>query len=255
MSKVLAIAQFTLYEALRTRLVWIVLAILGALILGSLFVQQVAITETARLQAGFLAATSRMAVVFVLCLHVASSMAREFNDKGTELLLSLNLPRASYYVGKLAGFAAVAVVTALFTTLALAWLAPPVGLVMWGLSLTCELVLMAAVTLFCVITFVQIMPAVSFVLAFYLLARSIGAIRLIAGSQLFNPTDPAHKVLSWLVEGLALLLPDLAHFTQTSWLVNGPEAASGLGVVGAQTLIYGCLVTVAGLFDLYRKNL
>ena len=101
MSKVLAIAQFTLLEALRTRLLWLVLAALGSLVLASLFVQQLAIAETVRVQTGFLAASVRLAVVFVLCLHVASSMAREFNDKGIELLLSLDLPRAGYFFGKL----------------------------------------------------------------------------------------------------------------------------------------------------------
>jgi ABC-type transport system involved in multi-copper enzyme maturation permease subunit len=255
MSKVLAIAQFTLYEALRTRLIWMVLAILAALVLGSAFIAQVAITETVRLQTGFIAATGRMAAVFVVCLHVASSMTREFNDKGTELLLSLDLPRSSYYVGKLLGFSAVALGVALATTLALAWLTPHAGLVVWGLSLGCELVVITAVTLFCVITFVQIMPAVSFVFAFYLLARSIAAIQLISGSQLLSPYGWTHKVTSFLVQALALVLPDLSRFTQTTWLVNGADSAMSLGWIGTQTVVYGGLLTAAGLFDLYRKNL
>jgi len=255
MSKVLAIAQYTLHEALRTRLTWMVVGALAALALGSVFVAQVAITETARMQAGFLAATGRMAAVFLVCLHVASSMVREFNDKGTELLLSLDLPRASYYLGKLVGFSAVALGVALATTAALAWFAPHQGVLLWGLSLACELVLVAAVTLFCVITFAQIMPAVSFVLAFYLLARSIAAIQLITGSQLLNPHTLTHRLSTWLIDGLALLLPDLARFTQTAWLVNDTGSAMTLGMIAGQTLIYGAVLTGAGLFDLYRKNL
>jgi ABC-type transport system involved in multi-copper enzyme maturation permease subunit len=255
MSKVLAIAQYTLHEALRTRLLWLVLFVLAALVLGSAFVAQVAITESARLQAGFLAATARVAAVFVVCLHVASSMVREFNDKGTELLLSLDLPRASYYLGKLTGYCGVALVVALVTTLALAWFTPPAGLALWGVSLACELVLIAAVTLFCVITFAQIMPAVSFVLAFYLLARSIAAIRLITGSQLLNPNAWTHKVTTFLVDALALALPDLSRFTQTAWLVNGADSPASLAPVAAQTVVYVGLLTAAGLFDLYRKNL
>ena len=61
-----------------------------------------------RLQTGFLAASARIGVVFVLCLHVASSMVREFNDKGVDLLLSLDLPRAGYFFGKLLGLRRVA---------------------------------------------------------------------------------------------------------------------------------------------------
>jgi hypothetical protein len=64
-----------------------------------------------------------------------------------------------------------------------------------------------------------------------------------------------HRVTTFLIDGLALLLPDLARFTQTSWLVNGTGSAATLGMVAGQTLIYGAVLTGAGLFDLYRKNL
>jgi ABC-type transport system involved in multi-copper enzyme maturation permease subunit len=255
MSKVLAIAQFTLLEALRTRLLWLVLAMLALLGLGSLFVQHVAITETIRLQTGFLAASARMGAVFILCLHVASSMVREFNDKGVDLLLSLDLPRSGYFFGKLLGFAGLALIMAALTSLALAWLAPLPGAALWGLSLACELMLMGALTLFCVITFVQIMPAVSFALGFYLLARSIAAVKLMSGSQLLNPNAWTTKLTGWLVDGLSVVLPDLARFTQTGWLVNAHEGFSALGFVTLQTGVYGLLLVLAGLYDLYRKNL
>ena len=248
MSKVLAIAQFTLLEALRTRVLWLVLAMLVLLGLGSLFVQHVAITETTRLQTGFLAASARMGVVFVLCLHIASSMVREFNDKGVDLLLSLDLPRAGYFFGKLLGFAGLALVIATMTSLALALLAPLSGVALWGTSLACELILMSVLTLFCIITFVQIMPAVSFVLGFYLLARSIAAVKLLSGSQLLNPNAWTTKLTGWLVDGVATILPDLGRFTQTGWLVNGPEAISVLGFVALQTSVYGVLLVLAGLY-------
>jgi len=255
MSKVLAIAQFTLLEALRTRLLWLALAALGSLALASLFVQQLAIAESARVQTGFLAATVRLAVVFVLCLHVASSMAREFNDKGIELLLSLDLPRPGYFFGKLLGFGGAALLVAGMATLALAWLAPDPGVALWGASLACELLLVVALTLFCALTFAQIMPAVSFVAAFYLLARSIGAIRLISGSELLPQQEWTQRTLGWLVDGLSLLLPDLGRFTSTAWLVDGSDGLPAIAFVAAQTAIYGTLIVLAGLFDLYRKNL
>src|SRR3974390_184261 len=118
LNKVLTIARFTLLEAVRTRLLWIVLIILVLLFLGSLFVQHISVTETARMQTGFLAATARMAAVFILSLYLAGSMVREFNDKVIDLLLSLALPRAAYYLGKFLGYAGIAVAIAVLTTLA-----------------------------------------------------------------------------------------------------------------------------------------
>jgi ABC-type transport system involved in multi-copper enzyme maturation permease subunit len=254
-SKILTIARFTLLEALRARLPVIVLVILGLLLLGSLFVQHISVTETTRMQTGFLAASARMAAVFVLTLHIAGSMVREFNDKGVELLLSLDLPRAGYYLGKFFGFAGIALALAALTALALAVPGWGPGLALWGASLALELILMAALALFCVVTFAQIMPAISFVIAFYLLARSIGAVRLMSGSQLLAPHDWNNRAIGWLVDLLALLLPDLDRFTPTSWLVDNSGSLGSLGLVALQTLIYATLLVAAGLFDLYRKNL
>ena len=85
-----------------------------ALILGAAyFVQQLAITESARLQIGFSAAATRFAAVFMLSLHVLTSMVREFNDKGLELTLSFDVRRSHYILGRLCGFTLIALLMAL----------------------------------------------------------------------------------------------------------------------------------------------
>jgi len=277
LSKVLTIARFTLLEAFRTRLPWIVLIIFALLALGSVFVQHIAVTESDRMQIGFLAASARMAAMFVLSLHVAASMVRDFNDKVVDLSLSLALPRAGYYLGKFLGFAGIAVAVAALASLAIltvalfgmSWakfvthgtsstlsgLVSGPALALWGSSLAMELILIAALTLFCVITFAHIMPAISFVIAFYMLARSINAVRLLSTSQLLAPNEWSNRAMVRLVDALAWLLPDLDRFTSTAWLVEQSGSVSVLGVNGLQTLIYGSLLLGAGLFDLYRKNL
>jgi ABC-type transport system involved in multi-copper enzyme maturation permease subunit len=277
LSKVLTIARFTLLEAIRTRLLWIMLVILSLLFLGSVFVQHIAITETERLQIGFLAASARMAMVLILSLHLAGSVAREFNDKVVDLLLSLALPRAGYYLGKFLGFAGIAVAIAALATLTIltvalfdmVWaklithnsigtisaLASGPALAQWGASLALELTLVAALTLFCVITFGQIMPAISFVIAFYLLARSISAVRLLSTSQLLAPSDWSNRAIAHLVDVLGWLLPDLDRFTSTAWLVDHTGTLGDLYLNAVQTLVYSSLLLGAGLFDLYRRNL
>jgi ABC-type transport system involved in multi-copper enzyme maturation permease subunit len=254
MSKVLAIARFTLLEAVRTRLLWLALAAVGLLLVGSVFVQQLAITETWRVRAAFLAAGTRFALVFVLSLHVASSMVREFNDKGIDLLLSLDLPSSRYYLGKLLGFVAVAWILAALAALALATTGLSAGWLAWSLSLGLELTLIATLTLFCVISFAQIMPALSAVAAFYLLARSIAAIRLLSDSQLLDQSSWATQAAGWLVDAMALVLPDLSRFTSTDWLLVQTAAPAAVGFVLVQALVYGALLTLAGLFDLHRRS-
>jgi ABC-type transport system involved in multi-copper enzyme maturation permease subunit len=255
LKKIAIIARFTLLEALRTRLPWVALAMAGLLYLGSLFVQHIAIAESVRMQTGFLAATLRLAMVFMLSLHVAGSMVREFNDKGVELLLALDLPRAGYYLGRFLGFAAIATSLAVVAGAVVLSVVQSTAVAWWTASLAFELILVAALALFCVVTFVQIMPAISFVMAFYLLARGISAVRLLSVSPLLAPDAWTNRTIAWLVDALAWLLPDLGRFTLSNWLVDQPPSASSLGLLAMQALIYSALLVCAGLYDLYRKSL
>jgi ABC-type transport system involved in multi-copper enzyme maturation permease subunit len=253
--KIVIIARFTLLEAWRTRLLWIALAVAGLLLLASLFVQHIAVTETSRFQVGLLSAALRLATVFLLTLHVAASIVREFNDKGVELLLSLDLPRTGYYLARFSGFAVIAVSLAILAGLVLLMVVRTPAVAWWTASLALESILIAALALFCVITFVHIMPAVSFVVAFYLLARSLTAIRLLSQSPLMSPSEWSTRAIRWGVEALTWLLPDLSRFTLTSWLVDQPPDARVVGFLAMQALIYGSLLVCAGLYDLYRKSL
>jgi len=255
LKKIAIIARFTLLEALRTRLPWIALTMAGILFVASLFVQHIAIAETTRMQSGFLAASLRLLTVFALSLHVAASMVREFNDKGVELLLALDLPRAGYYLGRFAGFAAIAGALALLAGAVMLIVIQSSAVAWWTISLALELLLVAALALFCVITFVQIMPAISFVLAFYLLARAISAVRLLSQSPLLSPSEWSTRAIAWLVDALAWLLPDLSRFTLTTWLVDDTPGLRTLAFLAMQSLLYSALLVCAGLYDLYRKSL
>lgn len=247
-------ARYTLLEALRTRFAVLVLIAVATLLLTSFFVEGIAITEGARFQAAFYAAGMRLAAVFVAGLYVLVSIAREFNDKGFDILLALDLPRAHYVLGKLTGFLALALLIAAVASLPLIWLAPAEAVVQWALSLALELAIVVALALFCVLTFTQVVPAASFVLAFYLLARSITSIRLMGAHPLAGADALSHRVISGIVEALALVTPAFDQWTQTAWLVNEAVAWPTLLNIGWQSTLYVLLLTVAAMFDLYRKN-
>jgi hypothetical protein len=254
-SQAVTVARYTLLEALRTRLPWLVLATLLLALLGSLFVREIAITETLRMQTSFLAAGLRLAAVFILVLYITSSMVREFNDKGLELLLSMNLPRAAYAGGKFFGFSLIALLMTVLICLPLVWLVPVPAVGLWGLSLMLELLIVVSLSLFCIVTFTHVLPAASFVMAFYLLARSITAIRLISGSVLFNPLSPSHRITTFIVDALSLVMPAFDAFTQTAWLVNQNGAWRMVPSLIFQCMFYTGILLGATLFDLYRKSL
>jgi ABC-type transport system involved in multi-copper enzyme maturation permease subunit len=253
-SRIATIARYTVLEAARTRLAALVLGVLVLLLAASFFVQSLAVIEGARFQAGFYAAGMRLACVFIAALYVLVSVTREQNDKGFDVLLALDLPRSHYVLGKLSGFAGIAAVMALAAALPLLLLAPPVSTLQWSISLGFELAVVAALALFCVLTFSQLTLAASFVLAFYVLARTITAIRLMAAHPLAGDGTVAQQAAQFMIETLALLMPAFDHWTRTAWLVNEAAPWSAILQIAGAGVLYVALLAAAAMFDFYRKN-
>lgn len=249
------IGKYTALEAIRTRVPVTALLTLAILLGASLFVRELAVTETVRFQTGFYAAAARLCAVFMTSLYVLASISREFNDKGLEVLLALDVPRSHYICGKLAGFMLTACAIAVLLSLPLWVLVPTGAAVMWTVSLAIELALMAALSLFCIITFSQLLPAAGFVAAFYLLARSVTAMRLMSANPVAGHDTLSHQVTRGLVDGLGYLMPALDHWTETAWLVNAVPEPSALLAIVAQGVIYIGLLAAATLFDFYRRSL
>lgn len=254
MRAAVTIARYTLLEALRNRLLWLLLLTMAGAVALSGFLNELALTESRELQAALLGATLRLAAVFLIATFVVTSMAREANDKGLELLMALPLPRAVYLFGKLAGFAGLALLpAALFGALGL-FFAPPAQAALWAFSLLCECWIMAAFSVLCMLTLRQVLPALAATFSFYLLARVIGALQLL-GHGAGTGQSISQQALNTGIDGLALLLPHLNQFTRSDWLVYHSGSSAELGMIAAQTAIYVALLAAAALFDLHRKDI
>ena len=249
------IGKYTALEALRTRVPATALLTLLLLVFASLFVRELAVTEAARFQVTFYAAASRLCAVFLTSVYVLASISREFNDKGLEVVLALDVPRSHYICGKLAGFMLAAVIIATVVSLPVWILATAAAASMWTVSLVIELALVAALSLFCVVTFSQLLPAAGFVAAFYLLARSIDGMRLMSAHPITGADAPSQQVMSTLIEILGYLLPALDRWTATTWLVDAAPGPSVLAGIALQGFIYLALLTCAALFDFHRRGL
>ena len=252
---VLVIASYTFLEAIRNRLLWLVLAfVLGAFTFAE-FLGEVAITESRQFQSGFIGAVQRVAAVFVVSLFIITSMVREFSDKGLELVLSLPIPRSAYFAGKYLGFAWLAVLIAGASGACLLIYAPALQVMLWSASLAMELLIISALSILCLFTFTHVTLALSAVMAFYAVARSIAAIQLMASGPLIDDTELSQQLIEGFVNALAFALPELHRFTPSSWLIHYDGAWSQLVPLAGQTAIYVVLLSAAALFDLHRKNL
>lgn len=249
----LTIGAYTLLEALRNRLGWLLLAAaLGGLGLSG-FAGQLALTESTELRAALLAASLRLAGVFLVATFVVTSMVREAHDQVLALLLALPFPRATYLIGKLLGFGMLAVLPALlFGALGLLY-APPAQVVLWSLSFLCELWIVASFSLLCSLNFRQALPALAACAAFYLLARTVASLQLLGGAHSGALSLPQQGAQAG-VDIVAALLPHLDSFTRTEWLVYHSGNLDALFALAGQTAIYVVLMGTAALFDLYRRS-
>ena len=254
-SKIFTIAFYTFLEATRNRLLWLVLAFVVIGFGLAQFVSEIAVAESATFQSSFLAAMLRFFAVFTIALFVITSMLREFDDKGLELVLSLPIPRYHYFLGKLSGFCLLAVITAMVCGLVLLVHAPPGQVALWVFSLSCELLIITALSLLCLFTFSQVTLALSAVMAFYLLSRSIDAMQLRAHHPIARSSAWSQRAIEHFIDGAAFLLPDFARFTSSEWLVYHTGSWQEVAPIAGQTLVYLVLLAGAALFDLYRKNL
>ena len=253
-NRIVGIARYTVLEAVRTRLPLLTLACIAVLFGASFFVRELAIAESVRFQTAFYAAAMRFAIVFVAALYVVASVAREFQDKGLDVMLALDLPRSHYIVGKLAGFLAIAAALACVVALPIIPLAGIDAVAAWGTSLALELAVVVAFSLFCVVTFNQLMPALSVVMAFYLFARALTAMRLIGGNPIAGGDTLSHRFMTWAIEALAYVVPALDQWTRTAWLVDKAAAWPSLPPIALHSALFIILVAAAAVFDMHRKN-
>ena len=251
---IFTIAYFTLLEAARNRLLYLIALILIIALAFTLFLKQVAITESRDIQMAFLAALFRFAAVFVVAAFISVSQVRETNDKVMELLLTRDLSRAQYLFGKLIGYLGIAAALAVFFTLPLMLFATPSRAALWGLSLFFELAIVTALSLFCVLAFNQVVGSLAAVAGFYALSRSMAALQLIGASRVDDGNLLLDRLANFTLDGIAFFLPRLDLFTQTGWLLGRSQSNIDLPWLVVQSAIYVALLSLAALFDLKRKN-
>lgn len=252
--KILIIARYTFVEALRNRLFMLTVVGLVCLLGLAEFAGELAITETRQIQTVLVASVARWFIIVTTSLFVISSMVRDFNDKGLEMMLSLPVSRTAYYFGKYLGYMTLALITSLALCLILLIYADLLPLLFWCLSLICEMAIIVALSMLCLFTLNNITVSFVVVMAFYLLSRLMTSIQLLSSSPILEAEGMSQQFMNMLINVIAHLLPDLDQFTRSDWLINGIDG-NALAFVFAQTLVYLAILFAAGLFDLYRKEI
>lgn len=254
MRAVATIARYTAAEAIHSRVLITALVIIAAGIALGRFTTELSLTDSHGIGAASQAWLFRMSAVFLTASFAISSLVREANDKGLELLLSLPLPRAGYLLGKWAGCTLAAALLALLFALPLLLTAPWVGVSAWMASLFFELAIVASASLLCALTFAHVVASLAAVTAFYTLSRTIAALLAIGGSAVAPHDSAALRLATSLLEAIAAVLPRLDRFSRTDWLMADAVPWTEMPWLAAQTAVYVALLLAAAYVDLMRKS-
>ncbi|WP_353573303.1 hypothetical protein [Candidatus Albibeggiatoa sp. nov. BB20] len=248
------LAQYTLIEAIHSRFFITLFGFIGFCLGLDFFLEHVALFEKNETQLALISAFLRLSAIYLMGLFVISSMTQEFNQQTIYLLIALPLARSTYILGKFLGFSVLALgICGLFGFLLLSYI-DNAQLVLWLISLYCELLLIISLAIFFSLSFHHTLPALSSLIGFYLLARSIHSVDLMSDS-FQNSYQWLELALYYISQFVVLLLPDLSRFTRTEWLIYQTGHWEILLELVLQTLIYLLLIISASLFDFYRKNL
>jgi hypothetical protein len=251
------VARDTILEAVRGRWLW--MAALGALAVAAIaaFASGLALAEDRAVAIAFAAPIARMVAVLIVALTAITSLVREQSERTQLLALAAPMSRTGWLLGKVAGLAVIAALTGMVLALPLALFGPDLlGTLVWVLSLILELVLMATVCLAIGVVLTQIPPAVCAAIAFYVLARDLHVVQLLAArAENYSDFGPAGPV----IQAVAAVFPRLDLFTRTEWLLPGGAAghafAHDLGAAILQAVIYSLLAFSVAVLDLRRAPL
>lgn len=252
---VLTIAKYSILESIRDKFFLFILIGLFSIIVLSLFVSNLTITETLETKIAVFCAISRFFLVFAISLFSITSMLRESENKGLELLLSHSFPRALYYIGKLCGYAFISLFFCVLVSCFLCIHIQSIDVLFWSFSLWCELLIILSFSLFCLISLNNVTISFSLAMCFYILSRSMEIIYLVSNSPIISGSSIFNQSIIYLLEAIFYLIPDLYRFTQVEWLIYGAVESNYIYLIFGQTLIYVFFLSCMGIFELYKKEL
>jgi hypothetical protein len=243
--------RLVLITALRDRLFVSLLALEAAVLAAAMFLGDALIVESRASAMVFAAGAARVSVVLGLTIFVAFHIERLQESREIEAILSRTISRGGFIFAYWTGLLIVACV---FVAPVAAFIAvfhiSGEGALLWVTSLVLECSVVLAFALFAGIILERAIPAFFATLGFYALARLVSFLTGIATNGVQNGI---HRVSNPAFDAIAMVIPRLDLFCQTSWLVYGPGDRS-FAWVPLQAVIYVPLLLLMATVDLKRKD-
>lgn len=264
------LARYTLLEALRMRLVALLLAMIAVALAASAFIGAATITDSQATQTVIVAAGLRLTTTLLVLLLTVQGIDRERADRSISLWLAMPIPRAAWYLGRLLGLTLIASMVAAAAGIAL-WLIHDsdaqalASTLRWALGLLAELWLVVLLAMF----FANTLRAPALASCAVLFALGLGRIMPLLLDAAASPSLDQPQWLSQLIAALLmvidLVVPPVATLASSGWLIDEPVSAAWVQTMTvsanpalasqlASVLGYALAVACATLVDLYRRD-
>ena len=241
------LVHYVLRAAIRDKiLIALILTFLGSVSL-SIFMGSAAIAEKGQFAIVF--AGGGLRIIGVLGL-----IRRSFESKDVELLLSRPISRTQFLFSFAIAFSILAALTGLMEGACISLLSPQhfnAGIALWTASIAAENIIIVNTAFFFAMVLSSATTGAMATLGLYVLSRMMGEILGIIDT---GTGVPWLQWLTIIMKGISSIMPRLDLLGQTSWLVYGPDAATGFGFVALQGAVFTALILVAALIDLARRK-
>ena len=247
-----ALAQLTLAEFLHRRLLGFLVIVVLVLIAIAEFAASLAVTEAGAIRVAIFGGLVRLLGAALMIAHVAFVSHHDFESRMVDMLTARALPRWCFPVGRIVGFSVIACGFSLVAGLVATGLGAGIGNgVNFAAHLAMELVLVAAISLAVSISFRQTTVSILASVSFYVLARTLATIQILADAGVVSENSPSRHVFRGILEVIGWVVPDFSRFADTTRLDGTATLVPAVGFEFAGFLL---LVTCVAVFDFYRHQ-
>ncbi len=250
-----SILGYILRNGLRDRLY---LGVFIALILSfclSIFLGSTMLVEQQQSTIAFIAGSSRAILALGMILFVCLSVARSFENKEVEFILSKSISRQQFILAYLAGFflAALLIFLPLIAAILIITKVEIFGLLIWSATLLSELIIVISFALLAALILKNPLAAIMASLSFYAISRLMGIFVLaieLPESFLFAKNN----ILAVILKIFSAIFPRLDLFAQSFWLNYPITDFTSLKIIFWQSLAYIPLLIFMSFHDFKKKQ-
>lgn len=250
-----SIIKYILLSGIRDRLyIGLFLTLVTSFSL-SIFLGSTALIEQQQMTVAYIAGSSRVILAVGLILFVCLNIARAFENKEVEFIISKAISREKFILSYLIGFflSAILIFVPLIFALILVAKANKIGLLMWALTLFSEITILIIFSLLASLILRNSFLAITASFGFYIISRMMGIFVIAIELPQDLQTVRSHLMPS-LLKYMSVLFPRLDLFAQSMWLNYGISDFSNLKIILWQSLIYIPLMIFMAFHDFKKKQ-